>query len=753
MGTKLKANNPNQEGIKKSDQSIGEWRSKLTGLTGALLLFEIITGLALYLLPFSRLNQFGLLLHSIVGIAMLLPVIWYSYTHWQKRKGGNFSHFQLLGYLSVALLFISLISGLVVTYQGLLSIRMDFIWDIIHLISSLVFSIFVLLHLSTLIFRKVGRLGADAQLLAARSRFYLNVVTGCVLLFLLWGLGLIMYAPPKIQQAFPASYNWQYGEDRPFAPSFAKLDDTHLRKKLQQQVSKLLLPQQAATFQQRMAKRHAPDIGLFTHVNNSLKGLNKPDEQKLQKIFAEVAQQIQTDGALTAKAMAGSASCGSSNCHTEIYKEWLPSAHRYSSMDDMFQQVQTLMVEETSAEHTRYCAGCHDPISLFSGAKNSDNITLSVEGADEGASCMICHSIVQADIQGNGDFVIKAPQRYLFELSDSQGAAGELAKTVSDFLIRTYPQQHVQSFSRALYKTPEFCAACHKQYLDVEVNTDIGKVQGQNQYDSWKNSRWFKEALKDSTTCRECHMQLVDSNDPASGDALDYNRSKNDGKHRSHRTLGTNQYIPALHNLEGQELHTELTIKWMRGEIEIPEIAHKWTAGSAVRLEINTNDTATAGEEVDLRVLIINNKAGHDFPTGPMDMIQSWIEVTVTDEQGQIIYQGGYLDENGYVQGLPVLYRADGFDREGKLIDRHNLWDLVGASYKRSLYPGMSDNIKVPFTVPATISSDSQLTIEVKLQYRKANPAFLDEIYGADKKVRTPVTTISETSKIIGIKN
>ncbi|HFC30031.1 MAG TPA: hypothetical protein ENJ44_03190 [Oceanospirillales bacterium] len=481
-------------------------------------------------------------------------------------------------------------------------------------------------------------------------------------------------------------------------------------------------------------------------VKNSLQGLTKIDDEKLQPILDNAALEIQNKGAMSAKAMAGSASCGSSNCHSQIYNEWLPSAHRYSSMDDMFQQVQTLMVKETSAEHTRYCAGCHDPISLFSGAKNASNITLSAQGADEGASCMVCHSITKADVQGNGNYELKVPQRYLFELSE-----GNLAKTISDFLIRTYPQQHLKSFSRALYKTPEFCAACHKQYLDTDVNTDIGKVQGQNQYDNWKNSRWFKDDLKDSTTCRECHMPLVDSKDPARGDVLDYNRNANDNKHRSHRTLGTNQYIPALHKLKNQELHIKLTEKWMRGEIDIPEIANKWKTGKAMEVAINAKDTAKKGQEFMMKVEILNNKAGHDFPTGPMDMIQSWIEVEVRDQANNVVFTTGNLDENGYVQGLPVIYRADAFDRKGGLIDRHNLWDLVGAKYKRSLFPGMSDNIKVPFVIPEDVQTGEKLTIQVKLQYRKANPAFLDRIYGKEKKVRTPITTITTVKKVIEV--
>ena len=51
-----------------------EWRSTLTGLTGALLLFLSLTGFSIYFLPFSIFNQFSVILHTVAGVAMLIPV-------------------------------------------------------------------------------------------------------------------------------------------------------------------------------------------------------------------------------------------------------------------------------------------------------------------------------------------------------------------------------------------------------------------------------------------------------------------------------------------------------------------------------------------------------------------------------------------------------------------------------------------------------------------------------------------------------
>ena len=39
-------------------------------------------------------------------------------------------------------------------------------------------------------------------------------------------------------------------------------------------------------------------------------------------------------------------------------------------MDPIFQGIQNVMAKQNGPESTRYCGGCHDPISLFSGTKN-----------------------------------------------------------------------------------------------------------------------------------------------------------------------------------------------------------------------------------------------------------------------------------------------------------------------------------------------------------------------------------------------
>src|SRR5512147_3189708 len=56
-----------------TSMAVSEWRSRLSALTAAVLLFEALTGFGIYLLPFGRGTQFSVLLHTLGGIVLLGP--------------------------------------------------------------------------------------------------------------------------------------------------------------------------------------------------------------------------------------------------------------------------------------------------------------------------------------------------------------------------------------------------------------------------------------------------------------------------------------------------------------------------------------------------------------------------------------------------------------------------------------------------------------------------------------------------------
>jgi len=745
-----------------------EWKHPLTGCILGLILFETLTGLMIYLSPFSVFNQFALLLHTLAGLGLVVPLAWYLGRHWLRRFRGAFTHYQLLGYLAAIVLILLVASGILLTWQAAFGPRMSYTWDFLHLGGTFVFIALLGAHLVTLVLRKASSPAARGSLRGAYRSACRQVLAWSGSLFLACGVLLLLYSPPRFDDSFPGSYNFRYGADRPFAPSLARKDMGYLERELKTQILEVLAPERRRRFSENLRVDPNEHIGIVTAAERLLASLDltEGERSKTRQLIEGARRRYAGEGRVDPRRLAGSKSCGTSGCHDEILAEWEPSAHRYSSMDVVFQRVQEIMVQERDPEVTRYCAGCHDPISLLAGAKRQDNVTLSAEGADEGISCISCHSIDQTDVRGNADYTIQPPVRYIYELH-----GGSLAKKISDFLIRAYPRHHVASYSRPLYKTTEYCAACHKQFIDEEVNL-FGWVQGQNQYDSWRKSRWHDESDPGKTlACRECHMPLVDSRDPASGEAGDSTRTPGDGKHRSHRFLAANQFVPLFHDLPGAREHVELTERWLRGEYEVPEIAHKWTEGPVVRMQVIAPETVQPGESVEIQAVLTNNKAGHDFPTGPLDMIEGWVELTVTDEAGKVVFQSGTLDGREYLINPQIVFKKELIDRKGKLVDRHNLWDAVGLRFGRSLFPGFTDTTRFLFLCPAMTSNpekprfqgdgerfqlraprEGTLTARAVLWYSKFKAPFMDAIFGEERRMRALATAITEAECRIQVK-
>jgi len=477
--------------------------------------------------------------------------------------------------------------------------------------------------------------------------------------------------------------------------------------------------------------------------------------------FAPSLATTATGGAYDPRSLSGSESCGTAGCHEQILAEWKPSAHRYAAMDTLFQGIQAVMAKQNGPESTRYCGGCHDPISLFSGTKNvfTEKLT-NLHGYKEGVSCLVCHSIRQTDIKGNANYVISQPSEYLWQW-ETEGAG----RLVRDFLIRTYPAEH-RRLSKQMYKAPEYCAACHKQFIDEEINR-VGWVQLQNQYDNWAASHWnVKGNPRKTIECRECHMPLVASTDPASGDTADYNRSVRDGKHRSHRFLASNQFMPRLLELEGWKEQVEGIERWLRGQYEIPEIRDKWAEGPIVQLRLEAPEVIEPGEKIPVRVVLTSNKVGHDFPTGPLDIIQSWVRLTVEDSAGRVVFRSGETDREHFIQPGSFLFKAEPVDQYGNLIDRHNLWEMVGVRYRRALFPGYSDRVEYLVPCPSSVQTGRPATgkgagpeatelvlpgpaepgsyrIEASLLYRKVDQYLVNFLLGKEKGLTAPITEIA----------
>ena len=675
------------------------WSWWLAAAIAASFAFLGLSGLWLFLAPFSVFAQLLVLVHTVLGLALVFALPRYLWRHvsdwWPQKVTAE----MVLGYVLSALVLIALVSGLVNAYHAALGPALSRFWDLVHLVSGLSVLALLLAHVLLAFLRRWPAAKRDASLRSALCSLPRRAGTLTLVAVATLALAAAVWPRSSFRRAVPEDYSLpayaqQFDEYRgnPFAPTYARTESLEL---------------------------------------------------------------------VTPALLAHSASCGSRGCHEQILDEWQPSAHRFAAMNPPFQAVQKLFAEEREAAETRYCAGCHDPISLFAGAKDMRHQDLSAPGVAEGISCVACHAISRVDQRGNADYVLTPPVKYLGELDDGG------AKWIADFLIRAYPRQHLADYDRGVLKTPEFCGTCHKQFIPEALNR-FGLVAGQNQYDEWKSSRWHTDDPATDLACRDCHMRLVrGSGDPAHGEDGDVRRTVDDGAHRHHGFIATNNFMPALLQLPHWQEQTRLTEAWVRGETVIPEIAHLWPEGPVVGIRLVAPQRAAPGDVVEVRVMITNRKAGHNFITGPLDFIRSWVHLRATDAAGRLLGEWGaidpatrcILDQEGQphtidgprdagtlvLESLPV-------DETGAVLERHELWKKAGGKGTRVVFPTYSDSHRYALEVPA--DAVGPVTVVARLEYRRYRQAFLDLVLpGLEEStgVFQPTVTQAETVRSIAL--
>ena len=111
-----------QESVSKAN----EWRHKLLICVSGLLVFETLTGLFIWLMPFSVSSQVMVLLHTILGLLFIVPYAWYQVRHWLVYRSTKLNHYKLTGYFSVIATVLAGMSGLVLSYQAVFPLDCQF---------------------------------------------------------------------------------------------------------------------------------------------------------------------------------------------------------------------------------------------------------------------------------------------------------------------------------------------------------------------------------------------------------------------------------------------------------------------------------------------------------------------------------------------------------------------------------------------------------------------------------------------------
>ena len=312
------------------------------------------------------------------------------------------------------------------------------------------------------------------------------------------------------------------------------------------------------------------------------------------------------------RAIAQSKKCAS--CHQDIARQWHASAHRQAASDKAYETNVSLLADSVGISATRYCEGCHAPVALLTGQLSEGGLHGGIDDSTanlEGVNCVSCHGIsALVNTQGVASYQFSLPQPYLFDTAES-----ELLQSINLLLIDLFPAQHKTNMSASVQSTSAYCASCHSQFIDEQVN-QWGWIKMQDEYAAWlqspfsgKHDRQFSHPQQQR--CQDCHMPLVDAADPS---------ANADGQVRDHRFIGANTMLPLLAGDQEQLQLTKAFLQANKMHISIDPPSRALATESSMKVDPELLDAAIKphyvyrGEQVSIDVIVSNTGVGHNFP-------------------------------------------------------------------------------------------------------------------------------------------
>ena len=451
---------------------------------------------------------------------------------------------------------------------------------------------------------------------------------------------------------------------------------------------------------------------------------------------------------IDARQIANSESCA--DCHADIARQWLASAHRKAASDPAYTTNVTLLAKKKDITATRYCEGCHAPIALLTGELTEGGSHGGIAGTPanlEGVGCMGCHGIAKAvHLKGNGSYEFEPASDYLFQTVDNP-----LARAINRYVLKVAPGLHRSELARDVLATPEMCATCHAQFMDREMN-DWGWVKMQDEYSAWLDSPFSGQhdqtfAEGNMKSCQDCHMPLEKLDDPS---------ADSNGMVRSHDFAAANTMLAVV---DGDQAHLDKIVGFlqknkMQVHIEKPvrkdATQNRLALTEAIRADSDTPAYYYLGELAQINVVVTNRGVGHNFPGGTIDVNEAWIDFSVTDAKGNEIFRSGALvNEHRDVDPEAKFYRSLPVDKSGKHVWKHDLFNMVGHAEKSVIPAGSADIETYTFRIP--VWAKGPLAVSARLRYRKLNNEYAQWAL-QEKFVPLPIVDMARDALILPVR-
>jgi tetratricopeptide (TPR) repeat protein len=422
--------------------------------------------------------------------------------------------------------------------------------------------------------------------------------------------------------------------------------------------------------------------------------------------------------------------CG--KCHEDVYHQWRQSAHSNSFRAPFYLNNVQILIDTKGIEYSRHCEGCHNPVALFSGALTRGS-TVNRSFDEDGITCSVCHSIVRIqNTSGTGSYVMGKPAIML----NADGSPRDDLPSYDEIL--NHPELHKRAVMRDFYRTPEFCATCHKAAIPEQLNS-YKWLRAFSVYDEWQQSSWSGQSplpfyKKDVvSTCQSCHMLPIEFKSDYGG--------KN-GKIASHRFPGANTAIPAYYSypeqLETVKQFLDNALALNFSALTLKRAGHTQEIAPLG----STPFTVNPGDELTVDLVIQNARIGHGLVPEQRDFYECWVEFVAQDNGGRTLFHSGALDHNGFLDPRAHSYTNRLIDSSGKRLVHHQVWQTRLKPYDNTIMSGRSDLVRYRFRIPANARGTIKLLARVN--YRRFRKQYTDFIL--KRSIQYPILELGMAS-------
>ncbi|WP_177420804.1 hypothetical protein [endosymbiont of Lamellibrachia barhami] len=361
-------------------------------------------------------------------------------------------------------------------------------------------------------------------------------------------------------------------------------------------------------------------------------------------------------------------------CHPRQFREWSGNMMAYSALSPTFSALEALgsafSVSQggsgfAAGDHPTalFCQSCHNPVDSLLGSfptlSDSNGHAMrdfATKAGRGGISCDICHQISGPDTSLGFGRLGDGIANTAFVLEPGDTKFGPLDNPEYS---PTHTSAHGQDINMqdGYLSSSEFCGTCHDVRIPPDANlTDaVDPVTNEpfqrleNLFTEWKNGPYgpINNTVGGVVTCQDCHMDLgppEPAGSYAEGETTVYPRPRYVFEREEVSTHYFTGIDIALVDFPGQDNEARDENGNVIGQVQRRRILME----SAAEIAVSAPADADSGSTIPITVHVTNSGTGHNLPSGFSQERQVWVELIVSDNNGQTVYESGTLVDTAH---------------------------------------------------------------------------------------------------------